>query len=153
MSEGRMEQEIDRQISCSNAVNVLVCCGEEGAELEGKALDLPVDLHSSSHLWPWTLDHGGQDEIPDTSGQNELSLNSGRMLPLESCFICFKHLLVASLGMWDISAALGTPWDPLKGAKKKGPKAKVFLLGCDHLVSFFFFFWESLLDIQHDQGH
>lgn len=50
-SKGGIEQEIDRWISGSNANNVPVCRGVEGAELEGKALDLPVDLHSYSHLW------------------------------------------------------------------------------------------------------
>ncbi|KAK3518550.1 hypothetical protein QTP70_001608 [Hemibagrus guttatus] len=55
-SEGRMDHEIDRRISSnatdsSNAVYVPICCGEEGAEPEGKALDLPVNLRSYSHLW------------------------------------------------------------------------------------------------------
>lgn len=27
-------------------------CGEEGAELQGKTLNLSVDLHSNPHLWP-----------------------------------------------------------------------------------------------------
>ncbi|KAK3509336.1 hypothetical protein QTP70_029059 [Hemibagrus guttatus] len=50
-SEGRMDHEIDRRIGAVAAVYVPVCCGEEGAEPEGKALDLPVNLRSYSHLW------------------------------------------------------------------------------------------------------
>lgn len=34
---------------------VLDHCGEDGAEPEDKAFDLPVDLRSSHHLWSWTL--------------------------------------------------------------------------------------------------
>ncbi len=56
-SEGRMEREIKRRILqycrsfCSNAVDVPVCHDEEGAELQGEALHLPVNLCSYSHLW------------------------------------------------------------------------------------------------------
>ncbi|KAK0153971.1 hypothetical protein N1851_003938 [Merluccius polli] len=35
----------------SNAGTVLDCCGDEEAELRGKALNLPVNLHSNPHLW------------------------------------------------------------------------------------------------------
>lgn len=41
-SEGRMEQEIGRWIDA--AVVVLVCCGKEGAESNGEALDLLFSL-------------------------------------------------------------------------------------------------------------
>ncbi len=53
MSEGRMEREIDRRIGAASAVMRLtgVCHDEEGAELQGEALDLPVNLRSYSHLW------------------------------------------------------------------------------------------------------
>ncbi len=52
MSEGRMEREIDRRSGAASAVmRLMVCRGEEGAELQGKALDLPVNLRSYSHLW------------------------------------------------------------------------------------------------------
>uniref|UniRef100_A0A7N8Y8H8 Reverse transcriptase domain-containing protein n=1 Tax=Mastacembelus armatus TaxID=205130 RepID=A0A7N8Y8H8_9TELE len=47
MSEGRTEPGI----GSSNAVGVPVRCGEEGAKLEGEALDLLVNLRSYSHLW------------------------------------------------------------------------------------------------------
>ncbi len=53
-SEGRLEWEIDRRIGATSAVmqvDVPVCRGEEGAELQGQALDLPVNLRSHSHLW------------------------------------------------------------------------------------------------------
>ena len=36
---------------CSNVVVVLVCHGEERAEPEGEALDLPVSLRFYPHLW------------------------------------------------------------------------------------------------------
>lgn len=51
--EGRMAHEINRQTvsGSSNVVDVPVCCGEEGAELKDEAVNLPLDLHSSSHLW------------------------------------------------------------------------------------------------------
>lgn len=34
---------------------------------EGKALNLPVDLHSCPQLWSWAVDHGQKDTITDTS--------------------------------------------------------------------------------------
>ncbi|KAK3517424.1 hypothetical protein QTP70_009918 [Hemibagrus guttatus] len=48
-SEGRMDCGLCSD--SSNAVYVPVCCGEEGAEPEDEALDLPVNLRSYSHLW------------------------------------------------------------------------------------------------------
>ena len=53
-SEGRMERgdrQADRCGVCSNADSAWIHRGEEGAELKGKALDLPVDLRSCPHLW------------------------------------------------------------------------------------------------------
>lgn len=41
----RLEQEIDRRAGAAGPV----CC-EEGAEFEGEAVNLLVDLHSLSHL-------------------------------------------------------------------------------------------------------
>ena len=46
-----MEREINRWIDRSNAAVVLVCYGEERAELKGEALDLPVNLCYYPHLW------------------------------------------------------------------------------------------------------
>ena len=48
------------------------CCGSEGAEAEGKALDLPVHLHPNPQLWSLALGSDRTNEIADTSGQNEL---------------------------------------------------------------------------------
>ncbi len=48
-SEGRMEHEIERWIGAAEMLynrNVPVCCGKEGAEPKGEALDLPVLLLS-----------------------------------------------------------------------------------------------------------
>ncbi|KAK3539491.1 hypothetical protein QTP70_009045 [Hemibagrus guttatus] len=51
MSEGMMDLEIDRRIDAAAVIlSISVCCGEEVAEPEGKALDLPVNQHSYSHL-------------------------------------------------------------------------------------------------------
>ncbi len=83
MSEGRMEREIDRRSGAASAVmRLMVCRGEEGAELQGKALDLPVNLRSYSHLWLWAVGHDRKDKIPDTGGRNELSPQGGWALPL-----------------------------------------------------------------------
>lgn len=41
----RLKQEIDRRAGAAGPV----CC-EEGAELEGEAVNLLVDLHSLSHM-------------------------------------------------------------------------------------------------------
>lgn len=41
----RLKQEIDRRAGAAGPV----CC-EEGAELEGEAANLLVDLHSLSHM-------------------------------------------------------------------------------------------------------
>ncbi|TWW73379.1 hypothetical protein D4764_15G0007730 [Takifugu flavidus] len=58
MSEGRMEQEIDRRIGAASAVMrtlhwsvVVKRDGEEIAEPNCEALDLLVDLRSYPHLW------------------------------------------------------------------------------------------------------
>ncbi|TWW60989.1 hypothetical protein D4764_05G0010790 [Takifugu flavidus] len=48
---GAGDRQVDRCGICSNADSALVHCGEERAEPKGEALDLPVDLHSYSHLW------------------------------------------------------------------------------------------------------
>lgn len=51
MSEGIMEQEINRGIGGVPTDFSSVCCGKEGAEPIGKALDLPVDHRSDLHPW------------------------------------------------------------------------------------------------------
>lgn len=43
-----MEREIDRKIGAAAAV---MRRGEEGAEPDGEALDLPVNLRSYHHPW------------------------------------------------------------------------------------------------------
>ncbi len=52
-SEGKMEREMDRLIGAAAAVMrpLYRTVGEERAEPEGKALNLPVDLCSNPHLW------------------------------------------------------------------------------------------------------
>ena len=48
-----MEREMDRLFGATSAViraPVPDHCGEEGAEPEGKALDLPLHLRSNPHL-------------------------------------------------------------------------------------------------------
>lgn len=53
-TEGTMGQENSRRDQCgvrSDAATVLICLGEEGAELKGRTLDLLVDLRSHPHLW------------------------------------------------------------------------------------------------------
>lgn len=44
MSDEKMECEMDTN-----------CCDEEGTKPEGKAYDLPVDLHSNPYLWSGAL--------------------------------------------------------------------------------------------------
>lgn len=69
-----MEHEIDRWIGTWSAVNagvVLDCCGEKGAEPEGKAFDLPVNQCSKPHPWLLASSSDGKNEIEivDASGQ------------------------------------------------------------------------------------
>lgn len=45
-----MGVEVDRQIEAASADTIPVCCGEERPELEGKTLNLPVNLYSNNHL-------------------------------------------------------------------------------------------------------
>jgi len=74
MSEGKMEREMDRRIGAASGKNagaVQIRCGEEGAEPEGEALDLPVHLRSNPDLWSRALGSDQNKEITDTSGQNE----------------------------------------------------------------------------------
>ena len=52
-SEGKVGHEIDRWVGVASAVVQPVyptVCGEEGAEPQGKAFDLAVELHSNLHL-------------------------------------------------------------------------------------------------------
>ncbi|CAB1448574.1 unnamed protein product [Pleuronectes platessa] len=50
-SEGTMEREIGRSSGGGIAFALPHRCNEKRAEPQGKALDLPVDLRSSPHLW------------------------------------------------------------------------------------------------------
>ncbi len=43
--------QADQGSVCSDADVEPVSCGEEKTELEGKALNLPDDLHYDPHLW------------------------------------------------------------------------------------------------------
>ena len=53
MSEGRRQREIDRRIGAAAAVmQSLYQSVVVKKESKGKALDLPVNLHSYPHLWP-----------------------------------------------------------------------------------------------------
>lgn len=66
---------------CGVAGNVLDCCGEDKAELQGQALNLPVCLRSDRHLWSRALGSDWKDKITDTSGCNEVSPVSGWAQP------------------------------------------------------------------------
>lgn len=57
---------------CSDADSVPACCGEEEAEIERGAVDLPVSLRSHCHVWPWAVNSDWKNEIPDTRRGNEL---------------------------------------------------------------------------------
>lgn len=47
---------MDQRI-CAASVRELyrIVAGKREAELDGEALDFPVDLHSNIHPWPWAL--------------------------------------------------------------------------------------------------
>lgn len=47
----------------------VLCHGEEGAECESKAVELPVD-----HLWPWTLNSNQNNDGSHTSGGKAVPL-------------------------------------------------------------------------------
>lgn len=47
----------------------VLCHGEEGAECESEAVELPVD-----HLWPWTLNSNQNNDGSHTSGGKEVPL-------------------------------------------------------------------------------
>lgn len=53
-------------------------CSKEGAESEGEAFDLPVNLCSNSHLWLHAVGSGRKKNVADTSGQNRFPLQGGR---------------------------------------------------------------------------
>lgn len=59
MSEGKVEQEIERQIGETFAeIRMLQrCCGDERAERESKCVNLLVALHSHPSLWSGALCH------------------------------------------------------------------------------------------------
>lgn len=58
----------------SNAGIVLHRCGEEGAGLQCKAYNSPVDFCSDPQLWSWALGTDCENEIVNTSSQKEYSL-------------------------------------------------------------------------------
>lgn len=51
----------------SDADIVLACFGEECANRDGEAVNLPMKLHSYPHLWPWALSSDRMNEIVDFS--------------------------------------------------------------------------------------
>jgi len=53
----------------------------EGAEPEGKTLDLQVHLRSNPHLWSRALGSDRKNEIADTSGRNEFPPQGGWTQP------------------------------------------------------------------------
>jgi len=71
---------IDWGSICCDVDAVLVCRGEERALLEGKGVDLPIDL-----IFHLTYDHELCDQkngIMYASGRNELPLKGGWAQPL-----------------------------------------------------------------------
>ena len=64
-SGDKMKREIDRQIGAASAVRER--CSEEETELEGEALNLPVNLRSNDHLRPQALGSDLKNTIADTS--------------------------------------------------------------------------------------
>ena len=74
---GKWSDEIDRRIGAGSAP---VLRGEEGAEPIGKALCLPVDLHSYPHLWSRALGSDQKNKIAGTGSCNELPSKGGRAL-------------------------------------------------------------------------
>jgi len=66
---------------CSDVDAVLGCCGEEGAEPEGKAFNLLVHLRPNPHLWSWALGNDCKNEVTDTSSRNELPQRGGWAQP------------------------------------------------------------------------
>ena len=50
---------------------VQICCGEERAELDGEAVDFPIDLHSNPHQWSLSVGCDQKNEIVNTSGRNQ----------------------------------------------------------------------------------
>lgn len=125
-----MEQVMNPQPCLSNVA--LVCCGEEGAELEGKDLDLLLCLRSVPHLWSWGLDPYWTDEILDPSSWSEIpilglaGLNLGdkaRGFRVESMLVHIKrgplswHLITEMAGfltLKDYRAKRGDPWKSQK---------------------------------------
>uniref|UniRef100_A0A3Q2QU49 CCHC-type domain-containing protein n=1 Tax=Fundulus heteroclitus TaxID=8078 RepID=A0A3Q2QU49_FUNHE len=70
-----MEQKLDRRIGVASAVKrALYRSVVVNRELSQKAnlSDLPVDLCYYPHLWSRALGRDRENEIPDTSGQNEV---------------------------------------------------------------------------------
>ena len=69
MSEGKREQEMDRQIGavCSHADFASVHRGEEGAEPKGEPLALPFDICSFPHLRLQALGRDRKNEIAGIS--------------------------------------------------------------------------------------
>lgn len=72
--DGRRRQEIERQIGAASAP---VCCGEERAERESEAVDLPDDQRPWCHTWPRAEISDRESEIADTRGGKELPPKAG----------------------------------------------------------------------------
>ena len=49
------------------------CCGDEGTEPEGTVLNLPVNLHSNSHLWSRDMVTDRANKMVDTSSQQAVA--------------------------------------------------------------------------------
>ena len=84
MSDGKKEQETDRQISAASAVKwALYWTSVIKRELrqQSKAGDIPLNLGPNSHLWSRASGSGRKNEIADTSRRNEFPPQGGWAQP------------------------------------------------------------------------
>lgn len=52
-------------------------CGVDGAEQQGKALNLSAHLVPTPYVWSYSLGSEQKDKAADTSGPNEVSAEGG----------------------------------------------------------------------------
>lgn len=53
-------------------ISLMVCHGDEWAELKGEALDLPAHLRSTPHLWTWVVEKKTKRTGSQITGRSQL---------------------------------------------------------------------------------
>lgn len=81
---GPHNYKLEREISALSAVTCAYYQTGEGAEPEGRVLNLTVNLYSNPHLWSWVVTKGGKRMVGRSGGRCknvQTGLTSSQIVP------------------------------------------------------------------------